>query len=181
MVSADGAIFSGSLGDNIRYKETSASQEDVLRAACDAGLKGLIDRLPEGLETDIGQGGMRLSVGERQRLQIARVLLSRPRILILDEATANLDYNTEAQIKRSVYGMRGECTVIVIAHRYSMVKEADYVYVLDQGSVIEQGNTESLLSQGGWFSEFAASVVEDEVEEVDGFEEVEEVEELELE
>ena len=100
---------------------------------------------------------MGLSVGERQRIQIARVLASRPKILIMDEATANLDYATEAEIKRTVEQISKENTVILIAHRYSMVKNADHVIVLSAGEIIEQGSPASLLEKGGWFSNFARS------------------------
>lgn len=157
MVAADGAIFSVSLSDNIRYKRREATESEVKAAAEKAGLSGLIERLPEGLDTLVGQNGMGLSVGERQRIQIARVLISRPRILILDEATANLDYNTEAEVKKAILELRRHCTIIIIAHRFSMVHDADSVYVLDQGEIIEHGTPEALIRQNGWFARFASA------------------------
>ncbi len=101
IVSTDGAVFSGTLADNIRYKRSDASNEEVLKAAIAAGMQATLQRLPDGLETMVGESGMGLSVGEKQRIQIARVLVARPRILVLDEATANLDYVTEAEVKRN--------------------------------------------------------------------------------
>lgn len=174
MVTADGAVFRGTLADNIRYKKPEASDAEVEAAAIAAGMQGTLQRLPDGLATAVGESGFGLSVGERQRLQIARVIIDRPRILIMDEATANLDYATEAEVKKTIDEIRKENTVIVIAHRYSMVKDADQVIVLDAGQVLEQGTPEQLLAQEGWFATFAhAGEDETEVEE----EETEEYEE----
>ena len=157
VVAADGAVFRGSLADNIRYKRPEASSEQIREAALAAGLGNALNRLPEGLETLVGEGGMGLSVGERQRLQMARVLAANPRIMVLDEATANLDYATEVEVKEALAKLRKGRTTIVIAHRFSMVKDADYVYVLDDGQVIEEGTPEELMNKPGWFADFAAS------------------------
>ena len=157
-VAADGAVFRGTLADNIRYKRPGATDDEVLTAAISAGMENTLKRLPEGLQTIVGESGIGLSVGERQRIQIARVLVSEPRILILDEATANLDYATEQEIKKTIEKVRKENTVIVIAHRYTMVRDADHVIVLSGGQVLEQGAPEKLLLQGGWFTAFAHSV-----------------------
>ena len=157
MVAADGAIFRGTLADNIRYKRPDAAIEEVEAAAAAAGLKVTLERLPDGLQTLVGESGFGLSVGERQRLQIARVLVAKPKILILDEATANLDYATEEEIKRTVNEIRKQNTVIIIAHRYSMVRDADHVIVLSQGNINEQGTPEELNSKGGWFTKFASA------------------------
>jgi ABC-type multidrug transport system fused ATPase/permease subunit len=161
IVSADGAIFRGTLADNIRYKRPAATDEEVMKAAIAAGMEATLKRLPEGLNTGVGESGIGLSVGERQRIQIARILVSQPRILILDEATANLDYATEAEIKRTVDEIRRENTVIVIAHRYSMVRDADHVVVLSAGQVLEQGRPEELILKNGWFASFATAADED--------------------
>lgn len=155
LVAADGTVFRGTLLDNLRYKRRNATELEVLEAVRKSGLTTLVQRLPQGLQTPIGQNGMGLSVGERQRLQIARVLLSKPKILVMDEATANLDYNTEAEVRKSLEELRQTCTIIIIAHRYSMVKDADYVYVLADGIVSEEGKPEELVNAGGWFSQFA--------------------------
>jgi len=154
LVATDGAVFRGTLEDNIRYKRPSASPEEVRVAALAAGLEATLNRLPEGLQTKVGESGIGLSVGERQRIQIARVLVSQPRILILDEATANLDYATEQEVKKTIDEIRKENTVIIIAHRYTMVRDADHVIVLSGGTVLEEGTTENLIAQGGWFAAF---------------------------
>ena len=155
MVAADGAVFRGTLAENIRYKCPGSPDDRVLQAALAAGLGSTLDRLPERLQTEIGEGGVGLSVGERQRLQIARILVDRPRILVLDEATANLDYATENEVKHTLRGLTPRPTTLVIAHRYSMVKDADYVVVLDQGRIVEQGTPDELIAAGGWFARLA--------------------------
>ena len=155
MVAADGAIFRGSLADNIRYKRPQATDDEVMTAALAAGMEATLQRLQEGLLTAVGENGIGLSVGERQRIQIARILVSQPRILILDEATANLDYATEAGIKKTIEEIRRENTVIIIAHRYSMVRDADHVIVLSGGEILEQGSPGELMTKGGWFANFA--------------------------
>jgi ABC-type multidrug transport system fused ATPase/permease subunit len=124
-------------------------------------MKTTLDRLPNGLQTPVGENGMGLSAGERQRIQIARILVAKPRILILDEATANLDYATEAEIKKTITEVRKKNTVIVIAHRYSMVHDADHVIVLSAGEVIEEGSPAQLVEKGGWFADFAKAVDEE--------------------
>ena len=121
-------------------------------------MENTLQRLPSGLLTEVGESGIGLSVGERQRIQIARVLVSQPRILILDEATANLDYATEVEIKKTVEEIRKENTVIVIAHRYSMVRDADRVIVLAAGEIIEEGSPDELIEKRGWFADFAHAV-----------------------
>jgi len=155
MVAADGAIFRGTLADNIRFKKRDASDDEVMAAAVSSGLQGTLGRLPDGLQTMVGESGFGLSVGERQRIQIARVLVAKPKILILDEATANLDYATEAEVKRTIDEIRKENTVIIIAHRYSMVKDADHVIVLANGEILEEGTPTALTAKGGWFANFA--------------------------
>ncbi|HEV2992313.1 MAG TPA: ABC transporter ATP-binding protein [Candidatus Angelobacter sp.] len=160
MVTADGAIFRGTLADNIRYKRPDATDEEVESAALAAGLQNTLSRLPEGLQSEIGERGLGLSVGERQRLQIARILADKPRILVLDEATANLDYETENEVKQALSQLRPRPTTLLIAHRYSMVKDADYVIVLDEGRIREQGTPEQLIAAHGWFANLAAQAAE---------------------
>ena len=157
VVSTDGAVFRGTLAENIRYKRPEATDAEVAAAARDAGLTRALERLPDGLATEIGEGGVGLSVGERQRLQIARALVSQPRILVLDEATANLDYATELDVKAALDGMRRGRTTLIVAHRYSMVRDADHVVVIDGGRVVEEGSPAGLLESGGWFARLAAS------------------------
>lgn len=155
VVAADGAIFRGSLAENIRYQRSSATEAEVREAALAAGLERALARLPQGLATEIGERGVGLSVGERQRLQLARALVAAPRILILDEATANLDYATEAEVKTALTRLQQGRTTLIIAHRYSMVQDADQVLVLDGGRIVESGAPAELLHQDGWFARLA--------------------------
>ena len=155
VVAADGAIFRGTLAENICYKRSDAAEDEVRSAAIAAGLRNTLERLPDGLDTEVGEGGIGLSVGERQRVQLARVLLANPRVLILDEATANLDYATELDVKRTLAELRRGRTTIVIAHRYSMVKDADWILVLEEGQLVESGTPAELISSAGWFATLA--------------------------
>lgn len=161
VVAAEGAIFRGTLADNIRYKRPTATDEEVEAAALAAGLRSTLERLPEGLQTEIGEHGVGLSVGEKQRLQIARILADQPRILVLDEATANLDYATENEVKQAIGKLGHHPTTLLIAHRYSMVKDADHVIVLNEGRIMEQGSPDQLVASGGWFSHLALQAAED--------------------
>ena len=155
VVAAEGAIFRGTLADNIRYKRPTATDQEVEAAAVAAGLRTTLERLPDGLATEVGEHGVGLSVGERQRLQIARILVDQPRVLVLDEATANLDYATENEVKQALGHLGYHPTTLLIAHRYSMVKDADHVIVLDEGRIVEQGAPDQLVAAGGWFSHLA--------------------------
>ena len=155
VVAADGAVFRGTLTENVRYKRPEASDEDVREAVRAAGLERMLERLPKGLQTEVGEGGVGLSLGERQRLQMARILVGRPRLLILDEATANLDFATENDIKRSLASLPFRPTVIVIAHRYAMVRDADWAIVMEEGRIVEQGTPDQLRQSGGWFARLA--------------------------
>ena len=161
MVLADGMVFRGTLAENIRYGCDDATDAQLLGAAAAAGLDHTLERLPNGLHTEVGEGGIGLSVGERQRVQIARVLVNTPKILVLDEATANLDFATEAEIKHTIDQVRRSNTVIVIAHRFSMVEDADHVIVLEDGRVTAQGPPAELIASGGWFAEFASAEAEE--------------------
>ncbi len=151
VVSPEGTIFHDTLAENIRYGRGRATEEQVRQAAVKAGLAAAIERLPEGLNSMLGERGYELSLGERQRVLLARAFLANPRLLILDEATANLDFKTEAAIKHTLRDLTRGRTTLIIAHRQSMMTEADRVIAIRDGRVIEEGTPEELLMQHGYF------------------------------
>ena len=146
-------LFSGTLGENIRYSRPEASDEEVLQAARSIAGGEWLDDLPEGLATDVGERGARLSMGQRQLVALARVVLANPRILILDEATASVDPFTEAQIQEGLEEVMRGRTSLVIAHRLSTVQSAHRIIVLKDGEIIEEGNHSALLAAGGHYAE----------------------------
>ena len=146
-------LFSGNVADNIRYGRPGASDADVAAAAHQLGDGSWIDDLPEGLSTDVGERGARLSLGQRQLVALARVLLQDPAILLLDEATASIDPFTEAQVQAALADVLRGRTSIVIAHRLSTVRAADRIIVLRDGQIIEAGDHDGLLAQGGHYAE----------------------------
>src|SRR5690606_3974213 len=139
--------FHATLRDNIRYGRLEASDTEVLTAARHAGLSALIDRLPEGLDTTVGERGYRLSGGEQQRVAIARAILKDAPVLILDEATSSLDSRLEREIREAMEQLARGRTTVVIAHRLSTVLAADQILVLDGGRIVERGRHEDLLAQ----------------------------------
>ncbi|MFH1928818.1 MAG: ABC transporter ATP-binding protein [Chloroflexota bacterium] len=146
-------LFSGTLGENIRYGRPEASDEEVEEVAKRLGGGEWLSSLPKGLNTDVGERGAHLSMGQRQLAALARVMLQDPAILILDEATASVDPFTEAHIQEGLdLVMRGR-TSIVIAHRLSTVKNADRIVVMAKGRIIEEGNHDALMTSGGHYAE----------------------------
>ncbi len=152
MVPQEPFLFRGAVAENIAYGNAQAAPEQILLAAKQADAHDFIMRMPLAYSTQLGEGGSGLSGGERQRLSIARALLFDPAILILDEATASVDAESERAICRAIRRWARRRTAIVIAHRLSTLQDADRLFVFDQGRLIEQGTQEELLSRGGLYS-----------------------------
>jgi len=149
IVLQDTYLFSGTIKDNIKYGRLDASDEEVKRAAKLANAHWFIKRLPRGYETLLSESGGNLSQGQRQLLSIARAVLSNPSILILDEATSNVDTRTELHIQEAMLKLMEGRTSFIIAHRLSTIQDADIIMVIDKGKIVEQGNHDSLIEQRG--------------------------------
>ncbi len=163
VVPQDTVLFNDTIGYNIAYGRPSASQAEIERAARLAQVHDFVLRLPEGYETRVGERGLKLSGGEKQRVAIARTILKDPRILILDEATSALDSRTEREIEAALRTVASNRTTLVIAHRLSTVVDADEILVLQEGRVAERGTHASLLALGGLYSRmWALQAVEQE-------------------
>ncbi len=149
MVSQDTYIFMGTVADNISYANENAKREDIIKAAVLAGAHDFISKMPDGYDTFIGSGGKDLSGGEKQRISIARAILADPKILILDEATASVDTETEKTIQNSLNYLTKGRTTLSIAHRLSTLRDADRLIVIDNGRIVEEGTTDELDALGG--------------------------------
>ncbi|MDB5719256.1 MAG: transporter-like protein [Sphingomonas bacterium] len=153
IVTQDTVLFNETIGYNIAYGRDGASQEEIVAAAKGAAIHHLIESLPQGYRTRVGERGLKLSGGEKQRVAIARTLLKNPPVLILDEATSALDSRTEAEIQTTLDAVAARQTTIIIAHRLSTVVHADEIVVLDAGRVVERGTHAALLGRNGLYAE----------------------------
>lgn len=155
-------LFSGTVRENLLYGNPNATDEDIRRALELVSAQSVVDKLENGLETDVGEGGDMLSTGEKQLLSFARAILADPRILVLDEATASVDTITEQKIQSAIDTIIHGRTSIVIAHRLSTVRNADLILVVDDGKIIEQGTHEQLMSRRGSYYRLCTRQYEDE-------------------
>ena len=155
-------LFSGTVRENLLYGNPNATDEDIRRALELVSAQGVVDKLENGLETDVGEGGDMLSTGEKQLLSFARAILADPRILVLDEATASVDTITEQKIQSAIDTIIRGRTSVVIAHRLSTVRNADLILVVDDGKIIEQGTHEQLMSRRGSYYRLYTRQYEDE-------------------
>jgi ABC-type multidrug transport system fused ATPase/permease subunit len=151
LVLQDNFLFSGTIADNIRYARPDASDEEVVAAAKVANAHAFIQRLPNGYQTVVLERAANLSLGQRQLIAIARAVLANPRVLILDEATSNIDSQTELLVQRALHQLLAGRTSVVIAHRLSTIRKADQVLVLDAGRVVERGTHAELLRRRGYY------------------------------
>jgi len=156
IVPQEPVIFSGTAMDNIRYGRPDATDAEVLAAAKAAFADEFIVDLPQGYDTFLGERGVRLSGGQRQRIAIARAMLKNPPLLLLDEATSALDAHSERMVQAALETAMQGRTTLVIAHRLATVQQADVIWVLDHGHLVEQGNHAALMAKGGLYASLAA-------------------------
>jgi ATP-binding cassette subfamily B protein len=156
VVPQEPVIFAASVLDNVRYGRPEASGDEVLAACQRAFALEFIERLPEGLDTPLGERGVTLSAGQRQRLSIARALLADRPILLLDEATSALDAQSELMVQRALESLEHGRTTLAIAHRLATVQHADRIVVLERGAIVAEGTHAELLRQGGLYARLAS-------------------------
>ena len=156
MVSQDTYLFMGTVADNIAYAKPGAGRREIVEAAMKASAHDFIVNLPDGYDTVIGEGGASLSGGEKQRISIARAIMKDSPVIFLDEATANVDPENENELTKAIHELTKEKTVIMIAHRLKTVREADRIFVIDQGRIIQSGRHDELMEQEGLYKSFVS-------------------------
>ena len=159
VVSQDPHLFHDSVGANLRYARPDATDDEIRQACRSAQILDVIDALPDGLDTVVGERGYRLSGGEKQRLSIARMLLKDPAVVVLDEATSHLDSENESLVQQALATALDGRTAIVIAHRLSTITAADLILVLENGQIVERGTHTDLLATGGLYSELYQTLI----------------------
>ena len=152
MVLQDTFLFNGTIAENIAYARPEATREEIKEAAKAANIDKEIEAMPEGYDTLTGERGVKLSGGQKQRIAIARAILRRSPIIILDEATAAVDVETERQIRDAINSLSGKRTIVAIAHRLSTIRSAEQILVIEDGTVVEQGTHEQLIKQNGYYA-----------------------------
>jgi ATP-binding cassette subfamily B multidrug efflux pump len=153
MVLQDTWLFNGTIRDNIAYGREGATEEDIIKASIAANADHFIKTLPDGYDTILNEEASNISQGQKQLLTIARAILADPAILILDEATSNVDTRTEVLIQKAMANLMKDRTSFVIAHRLSTIRHADLILVMNQGAIIEQGSHNDLMAKGGFYAE----------------------------
>ncbi len=151
MVLQESWLFEGTIRDNIAYGKADATQEEIITAAQLAGAHDFIDKFPDKYDTMLVENGDNLSQGQKQLLCIARIMLTHPPMLILDEATSSIDTRTEMKIQQAFYTIMQGRTSFIVAHRLSTIRECDVILVMKDGNIIEQGNHEELIAKKGFY------------------------------
>ena len=144
-------LFSGTIRENNTYGLENISDDEIWSVIHEVGLEDLLDKMPDGLDTPLGEHGDRLSGGQKQRISIARALIRKPKIIIFDEATSALDSASEKKVQEATDHMMGKCTTFIVAHRLSTIRKADRIAFIKDGSVAEIGSYEELMAKKGYF------------------------------
>lgn len=144
-------LFSGTIRENITYGLENISDDEIWSVIHEVGLEDLLDKMPDGLDTPLGEHGDRLSGGQKQRISIARALIRKPKIIIFDEATSALDSASEKKVQEATDHMMEKCTTFIVAHRLSTIRKADRIAFIKDGSVAEIGSYEELMAKKGYF------------------------------
>ena len=156
LVTQDSIMFNGSIADNVKIGKQNATDEDVIAALKIANAYEFVQNLPQGINTNIGDGGGKLSGGQKQRISIARAVLKNPPIMVLDEATSALDTESERLVQDALEKMMANRTSVVIAHRLSTIQKADVIVVMNRGEIAEQGTHDELLAKNGTYAKLVS-------------------------